>query len=159
MQIKAYGTGLVLTNYYPDIHVMNISPRLLSKIPVREVKGILTFPVTHIVPAAIMGSGLGSNHSYSGDYDIQMFDKKIVKKFGLETLRFGDFVAISDADHTYGRIYKTDSISIGIIVHSDCVIAGHGPGVMTVLTSSKGKIKTVINKKSNLSHYLKPKKS
>jgi hypothetical protein len=159
MQIKAYGTGLVLTDYYPDIHVMNISPHLLSKIPVREAKGTLTFPVTHIVPAAIMGSGLGSNHSYSGDYDIQMFDKKIVKKSGLETLRFGDFVAISDADHTYGRIYKTDAISIGIIVHSDCVIAGHGPGVMTILTSSKGKIKTVINKKSNLSHYLKIKKT
>ena len=78
-----------------------------------------------------------------------------MKKFGLETLRFGDFIAISDADHTYGRIYKTDAISIGIIVHSDCVIAGHGPGVMTVLTSSKGKITPVMNKKSNLAQYLK----
>jgi hypothetical protein len=102
-----------------------------------------------------MGSGLGSSHSYSGDYDIQMFDKKVVKKFGLGTLRFGDFVAISDADHSYGRIYKTGAISIGIVVHSDCVIAGHGPGVMTVLTSGKGKIKPVISKKSNLVHYLK----
>ena len=155
MQIKAYGTGLALTNYYPDIHAMNISPRLLSKIPVKEAKGILKFPVTHIVPAAIMGSGLGSSHSYSGDYDIQMFDKKVVKKFGLGTLRFGDFVAISDADHSYGRIYKTGAISIGIVVHSDCVIAGHGPGVMTVLTSGKGKIKPVISKRSNLVHYLK----
>ncbi len=153
MQIKAFGTGLTLTNYYPDIHVMNISPRLLSKIPIKEVKGTLKFPVTHIVPAAIMGSGLGSNHSYSGDYDIQMFDEKIVNKFGLGTIRFGDFVAISDADHSYGRIYKTDAISIGIIVHSDCVIAGHGPGVMTVLTSSKGKINPVITKKSNLIQY------
>ncbi len=154
MQIKAFGTGLILTNYYPDIHAMNISPRLLSKIPIKEAKGILKFPVTHIVPAAIMGSGIGANHSYSGDYDIQMFDEKIVNKFGLGTIRFGDFVAISDADHSYGRIYKTDAISIGIIVHSDCVIAGHGPGVMTVLTSSKGKIKPVINKKSNLTQYL-----
>ncbi len=154
MQIKAFGTGLILTNYYPDIHAMNISPRLLSKIPIKEAKGILKFPVTHIVPAAIMGSGIGANHSYSGDYDIQMFDEKIVNKFGLGTIRFGDFVAISDADHSYGRIYKTDAISIGIIVHSDCVIAGHGPGVMTVLTSSKAKIKPVINKKSNLTQYL-----
>ena len=106
---------------------MNISPGLLSKIPVKEAKGILKFPVTHIVPAAIMGCGLGSSHSYTGDYDIQMFDEKIVKKSGLGTLRFGDFVAISDADHSYGRIYKTGAISIGIIVHSDCVIAGHSP--------------------------------
>ena len=155
MQVKAYGTGMILTNYYPEIHAMNISPDLLSKIPLKEVKGTLEFPVTHIVPAAIMGSGLGSSHSYSGDYDIQMFDKKIVKKHGLGTLRFGDFVAITDADHSYGRIYRTGAVSIGIVVHSDCVIAGHGPGVMTVLTSSKGKIKPVINKKSNLWNYLK----
>ena len=155
MQVKAYGTGMILTNYYPEIHAMNISPDLLSKIPLKEVKGTLGFPVTHIVPAAIMGSGLGSSHSYSGDYDIQMFDKKIVKKHGLGTLRFGDFVAITDADHSYGRIYRTGAVSIGIVVHSDCVIAGHGPGVMTVLTSSKGKIKPVINKKSNLRNYLK----
>jgi hypothetical protein len=84
-----------------------------------------------------------------------MFDKKIVKKHGLGTLRFGDFVAITDADHSYGRIYRTGAVSTGIVVHSDCVIAGHGPGVMTVLTSSKGKIKPVINKKSNLRNYLK----
>jgi hypothetical protein len=155
MQVKAYGTGMILMNYYPEIHAMNISPDLLSKIPLKEVKGTLEFPVTHIVPAAIMGSGLGSNHSYSGDYDIQMFDNKIVKKHGLGTLRFGDFVAITDADHSYGRIYRTGAVSIGIVVHSDCVIAGHGPGVMTVLTSSKGKIKPVINKKSNLRNYLK----
>lgn len=155
MQVKAYGTGLMLTDHYPEIHVMNISPDLLSKIPVKETKGILSFPVTHIVPAAIMGSGLGSSHSYSGDYDIQMFDDKIVRKHRLGTLRFGDFVAITDADHSYGRIYKTGAVSIGIIVHSDCVIAGHGPGVMTVLTSSKGNIKPIINKKSNLANYLK----
>jgi hypothetical protein len=155
MQVKAYGTGMILTNYYPEIHVMNISPHLLAKIPVKETKSTLNFPVTHIVPAAIMGSGIGSSHSYSGDYDIQMFDEKIVKKHGLGTLRFGDFVAIADADHSYGRIYRTGAISIGIIVHSDCVIAGHGPGVMTVLTSGKGKIKPVINKKSNIRYYLK----
>jgi hypothetical protein len=155
MQVKAYGTGMILTNYYPEIHAMNISPDLLSKIPVKETKSTLTFPVTHIVPAAIMGSGLGSSHSYSGDYDIQMFDEEIVRKHGLGTLRFGDFVAITDADHSYGRIYKTGAVSIGIVVHSDCVIAGHGPGVMTVLTSGKGKIKPVINKKSNIVNYLK----
>jgi hypothetical protein len=132
MQVKAYGTGMILANYYPEIHAMNLSPDLLSKIPVKETKSTLTFPVTHIVPAAIMGSG-----------------------HGLGTLRFGDFVAITDADHSYGRIYKTGAVSIGIVVHSDCVIAGHGPGVMTVLTSGKGKIKPVINKKSNIVNYLK----
>lgn len=154
MQIKTYGTGLKLLDYFPEIHTMNIAPDLLLKIQIRYKKGMLEFPVTHLVPASIMGSGLGSSHSYSGDYDIQMFDENIVKEHGLESLHFGDFVAIIDADHSYGRIYKTGAVSIGIIVHSNCVIAGHGPGVMTVLTSSKGRIKPVVNKRSNLANYL-----
>ena len=156
MQIKAFGTGLKLIDYVQEIHVMNISPDLLSKISIKEINGFLEFPVTHVVPAAIMGSGLGSSHCYSGDYDIQMFDQKIVKKHKLETLRFGDFVAIVDADHSYGRIYKTGAVSIGIVVHSNCVIAGHGPGVMSVMTSRNGQIKPVITKNSNLVNYLKP---
>lgn len=158
MQIKAFGTGLQLTDFNAEIHAMNISPDLLLKIDTKKKKDMIEFPVTHSVPAAIMGSGLGANHAYSGDYDIQMFDEKITKKHNLNTLKFGDFVAITDADHTYGRIYKTGAISIGIIVHSNCVIAGHGPGVMTVLTSSNGKIKPVIDKNSNLINYLGAKK-
>jgi len=37
-------------------------------------------------------------------------------------------VAISDADNSFGRSYKERAVSIGKVVHSDCVIAGHGPG-------------------------------
>ena len=154
MQIKAFGTGLRLTDFNTEIHVMNISPELLTKIDAKKKNDTIEFPVTHLVPAAIMGSGLGANHAYSGDYDIQMFDEQMIKKHNLDTLKFGDFVAITDADHTYGRIYKTGAVSIGIIVHSNCIIAGHGPGVMSVLTSSNGKIKPVINKNSNLINYL-----
>lgn len=154
MQVKAVGTGLKLTDYSQDISVMNIDPDLFAAIPAKERKGVIEFPVTHIVPAKIMGSGLGSSHCYSGDYDIQMFDDGVVKQHRLDTLRFGDFVAIVDADHSYGRIYKTGAVSIGVIVHSNCVIAGHGPGVMTVITSGKGKIKPLIRKNANLARYV-----
>lgn len=158
MQVKSFGTGLRLTDYSPEICAMNIDPDLLLKIQIKEKKEMIEVPVTHLVPAAIMGSGLGSNHAYSGDYDIQLFDDKITREYNLETLRFGDLVAIVNADNTFGRIYKTGAITIGIVVHSDCVIAGHGPGVMTILTSTNGKIKPVINKKSNLAYYLGIKK-
>jgi len=111
--------------------------------------------VTHIIPAAIMGSGLGSQHCYRGDYDIQLFDKEQVRKNHLRTLRFGDIVAIMDADHTFGRIYRTGAVSIGVIVHSNCVTAGHGPGVTTLLTSAEGKIVPCIDSTANIGVYLK----
>ncbi|NOZ20541.1 MAG: DUF4438 domain-containing protein [Planctomycetes bacterium] len=156
VQIKAFGLGLELIDF-PDVAVMNLSPRLLKAWPIKGTKksGVLKVPVTHKIPGAIMGSGLGSSDCHTGDYDIQLFDKKIVAKHGLDTLRFGDLVAIMDTDHSFGRIYQTGAVSVGVVVHSDCVNAGHGPGVMTLLTSAKGKIDPVISRDANISTYLK----
>jgi len=154
--IRGIGVGLSFVKY-PHIKIINMSPTLLNKLPIRQdkTKDVLHVPVTHIIPAAIMGSGLGSQHCYRGDYDIQLFDKEHVKKRHLQTLRFGDIVAIMDADHTFGRIYKTGAVSIGVIVHSNCVTAGHGPGVTTLLTSAAGKIVPCIDSTANIGAYLR----
>ncbi|MCR4319042.1 MAG: DUF4438 domain-containing protein [Candidatus Brocadiaceae bacterium] len=154
--IRGIGVGLSFTKY-PHIKLINMSPTLLKKLPIRQdkTKDVLHVSVTHIIPAAIMGSGLGSQHCYRGDYDIQLFDKEHVKKCNLQTLRFGDIVAIMDADHTFGRIYRTGAVSIGVIVHSNCVTAGHGPGVTTLLTSAEGKIVPCIDSTANIGVYLK----
>ncbi len=154
MMVKAYGQGLELLDF-PDIKVMNMDPTFLNKIDFREENGKLVIPVTHKIPAKIMGSGLGADQVSSGDYDIQLFDDKTNKEFGLDNLRFGDIVTILDADHSYGRIYKTGAISVGIIVHSDCVISGHGPGVTTLFTSTKGMIEPVIDSEANIATILK----
>ena len=153
IQIKALGCGLQIAEC-PEIKVMNLAPDLFEKINIKMSKhDILEVPVTHIIPAKIMGSGIGSTQSLTGDYDIQLFDKPTVEEFGLTDLRLGDFVAITDADATFGRIYKTGGIVIGVIVHSDCVLAGHGPGAMVVMSSKNGKIKPVIRKRANLKYY------
>jgi len=155
MLVKGYGLGLELPDF-PDVKVFNISPALLKKLPLKKGKGgKLRIPITAKVPAKIMGSGLGKTHTFRGDYDIQMFDEKTVKQYKLDKLRFGDLVAIMDADHTYGRIYRTGAITVGVVVHSDCVISGHGPGVTTLFTSGKGKIELVLDKKANIGYYLK----
>ena len=98
---------------------------------------------------------IGADQVYSGDYDIQLFDEATNKEYGLDDLRFGDLVAIMDTDHSYGRVYLQDAISVGIVVHSDCVISGHGPGVTTLFTSTKGKIEPVIDPDANIANILK----
>jgi hypothetical protein len=156
VQIKAHGVGLELVDY-PEIKVFNISPEILKKIPIKESKAQknkLEIPVTHLIPAKIMGSGLGRDNVNRGDYDIQLFDEKAKKEYKLDDLRIGDFVAVIDADNSYGRIYKEGAVSIGVVVHSDCVIAGHGPGVMTVFSSKDGLIEPKISKNTNLRNYL-----
>ena len=143
IQIRAYGCGLSLTDH-PHIKVLNLDP-------LKERRdGRLEVPVAHTVPARIMGSGIGASQSNSGDYDIQLFDEPTVREFGLENLRLGDIVAIIDADASYGRIYKSGSIVIGIVVHSDCVLAGHGPGVMVAMSARAEKLVPKISRGANL---------
>ncbi|MHA2140756.1 MAG: DUF4438 domain-containing protein [Candidatus Thorarchaeota archaeon] len=153
MQVKAYGVGLKLTDF-PEVKVMNTDPGFLKKMKLQDKEGKLAIPVTHRVPAKIMGSGLGSAQTYSGDYDIQLFDEGTTAEYGLDSLRFGDLVAIMDADSSYGRIYKEGAITVGIIVHSDCVISGHGPGVTTLFTSTAGKIEPILDADANIATIL-----
>jgi hypothetical protein len=155
--VKAYGVGLKLLDA-PEVTVMNLDPAFLKTMKPKVSDGKLEVPVTHLVPAATMGSGLGANQSYSGDYDIQLFDDGVRKQYELDDIRLGDLVAIIDADHTYGRIYKHGAISVGIVVHTNCVIAGHGPGVTTLFTSSTGKIIPIIDRKANIASILKLRK-
>jgi len=152
--VKAFGVGLKLVDF-PDIKVMNMDPQFLKALDAEPDGEKLKVSVTHVIPAAIMGSGLGADHTYSGDYDIQLFDENVRKEFGLDDLRLGDLVAIKDADHSYGRIYRQGAMSVGIVVHTNCVTSGHGPGVTTLFTSSTGKILPKIDPKANIAVVLK----
>jgi hypothetical protein len=69
-------------------------------------------------------------------------------------VRLGDLVAIVDADHSYGRIYRKGAMSVSIVTHSDCVTAGHGPGTTTLFTSKTGAIKPVIDADANIAKIL-----
>jgi hypothetical protein len=152
--VKAFGVGLKLLDF-DDVKAMNIDPSFLKVLKLKGQGEKIEVPVTHMVPAAVMGSGLGANQTFSGDYDIQLFDEKVIEQYGLEDLRLGDLVAIIDADHSFGRIYRQGAITVGIVVHTNCVTAGHGPGVTTLFTSATGKIIPQINPQANIAKLLK----
>ncbi|MDA8161039.1 MAG: DUF4438 domain-containing protein [Desulfobacteraceae bacterium] len=153
IQIQAYGCGLKALAF-PGLRIMNLDPGLLALLNLKKTRdGRLEVGVTHTVPARIMGSGIGASHSHSGDYDIQLFDRPTVEEYGLDDLRLGDLVAIIDADASYGRIYKTGAVVIAVVVHSDCVLAGHGPGAMVAMSSRDGQLVPKIDKKANILNY------
>lgn len=153
IQIKGYGQGLKLLDF-PEVAVMNMDPELLERMALKADGGVIEFPVAAIVPAHLMGSGIGSSHAYTGDYDIMTQDEEAVKTLGIDTLRFGDFVMLQDCDNTFGRAYLKGAVSIGIVVHSDCVKMGHGPGIMILMTSKKPLIRGVIRDKCNVKDYV-----
>lgn len=151
--IRGVGQGLKLLDFQ-EVTVAGLDPKLLKKIPIRVRNKSLTVPVVAMVPAELMGSGLGHNDSFKGDYDIQTSDPSVLKRYNLEGLRFGDFVAITDHESTFGWSYKKGAVSIAVVVHGNSFLAGHGPGVQTVITSRDGRIEPVIDRNANLGKYL-----
>jgi hypothetical protein len=152
--ILGKGQGLSLIDY-PEIVLFNLDPTLLMKMNIKEIgQGKLQVPVTTIVPAACMGSGIGDPNVATGDYDIMTGDPEAMHTYHLDKVRFGDFVALLDHDNRYGRDYHKGAISIGVVVHSDCILAGHGPGVTTIMTCATPLIEPVIDPRANLADLL-----
>lgn len=154
VMIKAFGQGLKLTDF-PGITVRNLAPALLKKLGVKKGKGHLIVPVVGKIPAKLMGSGLGSPSTASGDYDITTTDQEEIKALGIDQLKFGDLVALEDSDNRFGRSYRRGALTVGIIVHSDCLVAGHGPGVTTLFTALDGSLAVEIEAEANLGRILK----
>ena len=153
--IHAYGQGLLFVDY-PDIKIFSLDPKVLSIIGITVIDNDkIELPVVAIVPGMLMGSGLGHNDVFKGDYDIQTSDNEAIKRLKLDELRLGDFVSIQDHDSSYGWTYREGAVTVGIVIHTDSNLAGHGPGVQTIMTCNRGLIVPKIDKKANLGHYLK----
>jgi hypothetical protein len=59
-----------------------------------------------------------------------------------------------DHDNRFGRAYRKGAVSIGIVVHSDCKSAGHGPGVTTLMTCGESQIEPRIDPAANIADLL-----
>ena len=151
--IKAYGCGLKLLDY-PEVTCMNLDPSLLAKFNIKEYDGYFEVGVTHIIPAQLMGSGLGISSMYQGDYDIMTRDKEAFDKYNLATLRFGDIVFITDHHNAFGPDYHQGAGTVGVIIHGDSYLSGHGPGMTVLLTACDNVIRPFIDEKANLANYL-----
>jgi hypothetical protein len=101
-----------------------------------------------------MGSGIGALSVTTGDYDILCHDEETVKEYHLDKLRFGDFVAVLDHDNRYGRTYRKGSVTIGMVIHSDSPLGGHGPGMMTLMSATDNKLVPAIDEKANVGALL-----
>jgi hypothetical protein len=152
--IRAWGRGLKLVDC-PNIVLRNCSPELIEAWPLEiTIEGKLVVPVVLEIPSEIMGSGTELLPDYV-DADINTGDRALVESIGLTRLRIGDLVAIRDQDHSYGRGYQQGAVVIGVIIHGDSVVTGHGPGVLDLLTCPGPFIEPVIVQDANIGNYLR----
>ena len=151
--IRAWGQGLAI-NEILDIRFTGIDPKLFDKMGLSIENGCLSVPVTAVIPAHLIGAGQGMGSAYNGDCDLMTADREEIKKYGLDILRYGDMVLIENTDHSYGRGFLNGAVTVGVVVHSDCAVAGHGPGITTLMTCKKPLIKPAVNKEANIGKYL-----
>jgi hypothetical protein len=139
---------------HPGIALVNCSPTLLSRWGLTAANGRLRVPVTHRFPAYLMGSGLGRNTASRGDYDIQLADGEAMRRYRLDRLRFGDFVCIEGSDARHGPGWHKGRRSVGVVVHADSTVSGHGPGVCLLMTGASAEIEPIFDARANLAAAL-----
>lgn len=154
IQIKAWGQGLELSDF-PTVRLMNIDPELFEKIPLEEHGGRLHVPVAAVVPAHLTGSGVGASNTLASDYDMNTLDYEEVKRYGLDRVRIGDLVAVKDHYCAYGAGgFRPGAVSIAVVVHSNCLRTGHGPGMVIIMTSPDGTLVPNLVERSNIGTFL-----
>ena len=155
--VLAVGQGLVLPEH-PQVVVKNCDPGLLAAMPGgTRPDGRLEVHVAARVPAEAIGAGAGMASEYAntdlmGAYAGLGADLSL----GLEGLRIGDLVALADADHRYGRGYRPDYLTIGVISTGQCLMFGHGPGPSTLMSGPASAFYLVDDCNANLARWLHP---
>ena len=150
--IKTSGRGMKLLDC-PGVLVKKAGPNLIEKWGLRVKNGKLQVPVVATIPAHIMGSGAELTPEFV-DQDLMTGDRAALAEHGIDNLLLGDLVAVMDTDHRYGRGYKPGGVTIGLIMHGDSIMTGHGPGCQDMLVCANGEIEPVIDQDANLAKIL-----
>jgi Domain of unknown function (DUF4438) len=153
--VTAAGQGLTFDRH-PEITVKNLSPQLLKDLPGgTAADGRLEVHVAAMVPAEAIGAGSGMVSEYAntdlmGAYAGLGEDLSL----GLESLRIGDMVCLEGSDHRYGRGYREDYLTIGVISTGQCMLFGHGPGPSSLLTGPASAFRVIVDPDANLASWL-----
>jgi hypothetical protein len=151
--IKTHGRGMKLLDV-PGVLVKKAGPSLIQNWGLTvSPEGKLRVPVVAKIPAHIMGSGAELTPEFV-DQDLMTGDRAALAELGIDQLKLGDLVAVMDTDHRYGRGYKPGGVTIGVIMHGDSIMTGHGPGCQDLLVAANGDIEPVIDPHANLATIL-----
>lgn len=147
--VRSYGVGMDLLDH-PDVKLKSCSPELLENLEViSQPDGRLGVPVVAVVPPHLLGAGTGLT-SEGGSVHLQTKDKQALRDAGLDTLRLGDIVALSDMDSSWNHGYLRGAVGIGIIAQGDSPRSGYGPGITLLMTSASGGIEPIVTPGVNL---------
>ena len=137
--VRASGQGVRPEALRPDVTVMNLDPDVLALLPVAvpdRHDAAVTVGVRMTVPSKLAGNGVG-RPAAGWDLDLQLPPGPD----GIGNLLLGDLVAVTDLDARWNMGYRRDWVTVGVVVHGDSPLPGHGPGITPVLTGPAGALR------------------
>jgi hypothetical protein len=150
--VRARGVGMSIDGF-PGIHMKSLSPQFFESLRPEQNGDKVSIPVKAIVPPELMGAGAGLT-SEGGAICIQSMDHGALARHGLDSLRLGDVVGLSDYDSAWGHGYKKGSVGIGVVSATDSIRAGYGPGVTLLMTAPGGEIDPMLAENVNLADLM-----
>ena len=138
---------------HPSVKFKSLSPELLRALGVRSDGAKLEVPVVATVPAHLLGAGAGLT-SEGGSLHLQTTDRPAVEAAGLDSLRLGDLVALTDYDSRYGHGYLRGAVGVAVVGQTDGPRAGYGPGLTLLMTDALGVLEPVLTPDTNLKTLL-----
>jgi len=154
VQVQAHGIGMTLEDF-PDVQFKSCSPELLEALnPDVSGDGQLVVPVRGVAPNVLAGAGAGLG-SEAGALNLQTSDPALLAENGLDDLRFGDIVAVTNWDSRYGHGFLRGSIVIGVVCQGGSFRSGYGPGLAILMSSKAGRIEPVVTEGANIAELLR----
>ena len=142
ISVRCCGSGLQVTGF-ADIAVHHLSQGILSKLAdVRD--GQLVASVRARIPSYLLGNGVG-RPAATWETDLQSDDPEALRRHGCDELRIGDVVAMDDWEAVTMQGYAPGATTIGVVVHGDSPLPGHGPGILPVLSGSAARLVAVLD--------------
>jgi hypothetical protein len=126
--VRAYGQGASLPGLPAGVEVLNLDPWLAPALGVTVGPDGVDVGVRAVVPSRLAGNGIGR--------PAQQWDVDLAFPAGdpvLAALRLGDLLAVADLDVRHNMGFRRGHVTVGLVVHGDSPMPGHGPGLVPLL--------------------------
>ena len=139
VRVRAVGQGWRPAEFPAEVSVLNVSPELLSSLPVTVGASAssasagddctVSVGVRALVPSKLAGNGIG-RPAVSWCLDLQLPGPD---RDGPDVL-LGDLIAVTDIDARWNMGYRRGWVTVGVVAHGASPQPGHGPGITPILT-------------------------
>ena len=124
--VTGVGQGWRPAGFPDEVAVLNVAPAALPLLPVATGPDGVTARVRAVVPSKLAGNGIGRPAvGWCLDLQLSPADGDVL---------LGDLIAVADLDARWNMGYRRGWLTVGVVVHGDSPLPGHGPGITPILT-------------------------